>query len=249
MTGIEALSVYLVVGQNDCLLPPIDVVQQALEAGVRTVQLREKKGNMREIIQFGREIRRLTREYDAILFVNDRYDLAQILEADGIHIGQDDIPIEEIRRLSPPTFKIGVSARTIEEAIRAEQDGADYLGMGAIYSTATKEDAKTIGLEGLKVIRRRISIPIIAIGGIQKEHIGEIALSGADGIAVVSAITKSKDPFRSAKYLINEWGEKDEVEYKDINVDVDACSNRYSNFYNGMVSSWDSKSLSNATCD
>jgi len=208
MKDTDALSVYLVIGQNDCLLPPINVLKQALAAGIGTIQLREKKGNMRDIIDFGREVRKLTREYNALLFVNDRFDLAQILEADGIHIGQDDIPIEEIRRLSSPTFKIGVSARTVEEAIQAEQDGADYLGVGAIYNTTTKNDAKTIGLEGLKVIRRQISIPVIAIGGIQKEHINNIASTGANGIAVVSAITKSSNPYQSAKYLIDEWRRK-----------------------------------------
>ncbi|MFV9509879.1 thiamine phosphate synthase [Tepidibacillus sp. LV47] len=205
MIEIAPLSVYLVIGRDDCVLSPIEVIKQALEAGVKTVQLREKKGNMKEIIEFGREIRQLTKEYNAQFFVNDRLDLAQILEADGIHVGQDDLPIEEIKKITPPTFKIGISARTVEEAIEAEKAGADYLGVGAIYSTATKQDAKTIGLEGLDSIRQNVSIPIIAIGGIQKEHIPDLVRSGADGIAVVSAITRSANPFLSAKELIEEW--------------------------------------------
>ncbi|TCS79201.1 thiamine phosphate synthase [Tepidibacillus fermentans] len=205
MIEIAPLSVYLVIGRDDCVLSPIEVVKQALEAGVKTVQLREKKGNMKEIIEFGREIRQLTKEYNAQFFVNDRLDLAQILEADGIHIGQDDLPIEEIKKITSPTFKIGISARTVEEAIEAEKAGADYLGVGAIYSTATKQDAKTIGLEGLDSIRQNVYIPIIAIGGIQKEHIPDLVRSGADGIAVVSAITRSANPFLSAKELIEEW--------------------------------------------
>ncbi|GBF11659.1 thiamine-phosphate synthase [Tepidibacillus sp. HK-1] len=209
MNWIDQLAVYLVIGRKDCTIhPPIEVVKQALSAGVKTIQLREKKGNMREIIQFGQEIRKLTLEYHALFFVNDRLDLAQILEADGVHLGQDDIPIEEAKKLVPPTFKIGISAGSVKEAIEAEKQGADYIGVGSIYPTVTKEDAKWLGIDGLKMIRHSVALPIVAIGGIQKENIPECKENGANSIAVVSAITRSNNPYQSAKELVERWGAK-----------------------------------------
>ncbi len=208
MKELNRLSVYLVIGRDDCVFyPPVEIVQQALAAGIKAVQLREKSGNMKDIIAFGKEIRKLTKEHQALFFVNDRIDLAQILEADGIHLGQEDLPIHEVKKIIPSGFKIGISARTVKDAIEAEKAGADYLGVGAVYPTGTKKNAKYIGLEGIKGIKDAVSIPIVAIGGISEGRVGKIRKYGADGIAVVSAISKSKKPFQSAKKIMEEWEE------------------------------------------
>jgi len=206
MKTTNKLAVYFVVGSEDCLYYPlIEIIQQALTAGIKAVQLREKQGNMKDIIAFGKEIRKLTIEHQALFFVNDRLDLALMLEADGVHLGQEDLPIDEAKQKIPPGFKIGISARTVKDAIVAEKAGADYLGVGAVYPTGTKMNAEYIGLEGLKRVRDAVSIPVVAIGGIAVGKVKEIRKYGADGIAVVSAISKSNNPFQTANKIIEEW--------------------------------------------
>lgn len=168
-----------------------DLVEGALKGGVRAVQFREKKMNDREMYFTARKIRRITEDYDALFFVNDRVDIAMAVNADGVHVGQSDLPAYAIREFFEGY--IGVSAHTIDEAKRVEKF-ADYLGVGPVFVTGTKEDAKEpIGIEGLKKIVDSVNVPVVAIGGIDTKNAGIVFESGVAGVAVVSAIAGADD--------------------------------------------------------
>ncbi len=163
-----------------------ELVEKALRGGVRTIQLREKNKPAREIYEIARKLRRLTNDYDALLIINDRVDIAMAMDADGVHVGQEDLPAAAIREYFDGI--IGVSAHTVEEALKAEIH-ADYLGVGPVFKTATKEDAKEpIGIEGLREIVQSVKIPVVGIGGINRENALQVLECGVAGIAVVSAI-------------------------------------------------------------
>lgn len=162
-------------------------VKEALEAGAGIVQYRDKNASTREMYETGKEIRRLCTEYSALYIVNDRLDIALATEADGVHLGQDDLPAEIARRLMPEGI-IGVSCATLSQALKAVDSGADYLGVGPVYSTSTKPDAgKAIGTEMVRKIRENTMLPIVAIGGIGLERVEEVIMAGADTVAAMSA--------------------------------------------------------------
>ncbi|WP_202318386.1 thiamine phosphate synthase [Archaeoglobus neptunius] len=174
---------------------------KALEGGVRTVQLREKKRSAREIYETAKRMRAITHDYDALLIINDRVDIALAVNADGVHIGQEDLPPESVRDVFDGI--IGVSAHTVEEALRAEMC-ADYLGVGPVFMTRTKRDAREpIGIEGLKRIVDATKVPVIAVGGIDESNAVEVLRTGVAGIAVVSAIAGGKDVEGAARTLVN----------------------------------------------
>ncbi len=163
-----------------------ELAEKALKGGVRTIQLREKSMPAKEIYEIARKLRRLTNDYDALLIINDRLDIAMAVDADGVHVGQSDLPAEAIRRYFNGI--VGVSAHTVEEALKAEIH-ADYLGVGPVFKTTTKEDAKEpIGLEGLRQIVQSVKIPVVGIGGISRENAPQVLGCGVAGLAVVSAI-------------------------------------------------------------
>ncbi|WP_294343281.1 thiamine phosphate synthase [uncultured Clostridium sp.] len=168
-------------------------IENALRGGVTAVQLREKNCDGKEFLEKAIKLRELTRKYGAWFIINDRIDIALLCDADGVHVGQSDIPAIEARKILGNNRIIGVSARTIEEAKEAELQGADYLGVGAIFPTSTKSDAKIVTMEQLRAIRESVSIPVIAIGGLTLGRVRLLKQYNIDGYAVISAILKKDD--------------------------------------------------------
>jgi len=166
----------------------VDAVEEAIKAGITVLQLREKDITSREFYHLALQLRELTKAYRIPFIINDRVDIALAVDADGVHVGQEDLPADVVRRIIGKEKILGVSAKTVEEAIKAEEDGADYLGVGAIFPSPTKPSSEAIGLEGLKIIKSKVKIPVVAIGGITKDNAGEVIASGADGISCISAV-------------------------------------------------------------
>lgn len=186
------------------LRDPVESVQLVLEGGVRLVQLRAKDATARELVQMGQAIRALTRKYNATFIVNDRLDIALVVEADGVHLGQDDLPVPLARKLAGDAFIIGVSAETVEEAQRAEAEGANYLGVGPMFTTTTKPDAgMPIGPQRLREIKAAVSIPVYGIGGITLENAPLVIQAGADGICVISAIIGAPNPTEATRQFLS----------------------------------------------
>jgi len=175
-------------------------VEQALKGGATSIQLRMKTSKTREMIEVGKKIRTLTSEYGALFFVNDRLDVAQAVNADGIHVGIDDMPVSHIKEIAPNLI-IGASAYNLDEMKTAESEGADYLGVGAVYSTNTKLDARNLGLDGLKELSKSAKLPIVAIGGINHENVEPVLKCKVSGVAVISAIIGAENITDSAKRM------------------------------------------------
>ena len=183
----------------------VDVVREAVAGGATCVQLREKRASTREFLEEARAVQAVLREQNVPLLINDRVDIALAAGAAGVHLGQQDMPIAEARKWGPPSWIIGISAESIEDAIRAEKEGADYIGVSPVFSTPTKTDtAVPLGLEGLRAIRAAVRIPLVAIGGIQLRNAREVIRAGADGLAVVSAIVSADSPREAAAALRRE---------------------------------------------
>lgn len=177
------------------------VIEAAIIGGATIVQYREKYASTRQMIEEALELRDLTRRAGVPLTVNDRVDVALAVDADGVHVGQDDMPVALARRLIGNKL-LGVSVHSLSEALQAVRDGADYLGVGPIFATTTKPDAgPPIGLDGLRAIRQHVSIPIVAIGGINQDNAADVVRAGVDGIAVVSAVVAADDVTAAARQL------------------------------------------------
>lgn len=176
-------------------------VKEALEGGVTCVQLREKQLDDKSFLSEALEIRELCRVYDVPFIVNDNVDIAVKCKADGIHVGQRDMEAGDVRSIVGKDMIIGVSAQTVEQALAAQKAGADYLGVGAVFSTSTKTDACEVTFQTLREICSAVSIPVVAIGGINKNNILKLSGSGADGVAVVSAIFAAEDIESECKIL------------------------------------------------
>ena len=173
---------------------PIEfIVEDALRAGVQMVQLRDKETPSGLLIGLGMKLKKLCRRYRAIFIVNDRIDLAKYLEADGVHLGQEDLPIGFAGKLLGRGAIIGGSANSVESARKARRAGADYLGVGTIFSTETKKVEKVTGAELLREVRKAVKVPLLAIGGVKPENCGACIQAGADGVAVVSGIMSAPD--------------------------------------------------------
>ena len=178
------------------------VLQAALRGGVTVVQYREKDASARQMVEQALELRELCRAHGVPFIVNDRVDVALAVDADGVHVGQDDLPAAFARKLIGPDKILGVSAENVEQALAAIAAGADYLGVGAIFSTATKADAgEPIGIPGLIKIARASTIPIVGIAGINASNAGSVIRAGAAGVAVVSAIVGAEDVEPAAREL------------------------------------------------
>lgn len=180
-------------------------VEKAIKGGAGVIQLREKDASGRSFLRIAESVHAITRRYGIPLIINDRVDIALAVGAEGVHLGQDDIPARDARRIIGPDMILGVSASSLEEARQAERDGADYLGVGAMNPTMTKSDADTVTVDELKAIRAAVSIPIVIIGGINFSTIGHYRGIGVDGIAVVSAVVAADDPERAARELKAAW--------------------------------------------
>ena len=176
-------------------------VEKSLKGGVTFVQLREKKLDEESFLKEAIEIKELCKKYNVPFVINDNVDIAIKMDADGVHVGQSDMEAGDVRKKLGPDKIIGVSAQTVEQAILAEKHGADYLGVGAVFPTGSKDDAEDVPFETLKAICEAVSIPVIAIGGITKDNVKELAGSGICGIAVISAIFASKDIETATKEL------------------------------------------------
>ena len=181
-----------------------EVVKESLDGGVTFVQLREKTLEDDKFLEEAKELKQLCKEYDVPFVINDNVDIAIAMDADGVHVGQSDMEAGNVREKLGPNKIIGVSAQTVEQAVLAEQRGADYLGVGAVFPTGSKDDAVEVSHETLKAICEAVSIPVIAIGGISVGNVKELAGSGIVGIAVISAIYAAKDIKKAAEDLKTE---------------------------------------------
>ncbi|MDR2867024.1 MAG: thiamine phosphate synthase [Methanomassiliicoccaceae archaeon] len=169
-----------------------EVARLACEGGADAIQLRDKSMHIDEMIRVAKDIRRVTSLHDVLFIVNDRLDVAIASEADGVHLGQSDI--WQMDAATDAGILVGISASTLKEAVDAERDGADHIGFGPVFRTASKHDAPdALGLELMRTVRSRISVPVVAIGGITKDNAPDVIMSGADGIAVISAVVSQPD--------------------------------------------------------
>ncbi len=178
-----------------------DMVRLLLEAGVTWVQYRDKEGSRRDIYRNALNLRIITREYKAVLIVNDHTDIAFATDADGVHLGQDDLPIQKAREILGKNRLVGLSTHTVEQAISAQASGADYIGFGPIFHTATKDAGSPRGIPILHQLRRQVRIPIVAIGGITFENIRPVLETGVDAVAVASAILKGDIRENAGRFL------------------------------------------------
>ena len=177
----------------------IEVVEEIIRGGATIIQLREKNLSTRVFFENALTIRKITKRAGIPLIINDRMDIALAVNADGIHLGEEDLPLKYARKIAPHLI-IGYSADSVLDAQLAEKDGADYLGVGSVFPTTTKVDASpAIGIQRLEEIKKAVSIPVVAIGGINLANLPEVIQAGVDGVAVVSAIVADASPFRAAK--------------------------------------------------
>ena len=176
-------------------------VEKALKGGATFIQLREKKLDEGSFLEEAKEIQKLCRQYQVPFVINDNVDIAARIDADGVHVGQSDMEAGDVRKKLGPDKIIGVSAQTVEQALRAQEHGADYLGVGAVFPTGSKEDATEVSHETLKAICDAVDIPVIAIGGINSGNVSELRGTGICGVAVISAIFAKKDICAAADEL------------------------------------------------
>lgn len=182
-------------------------VEKTLEGGTTFVQLREKELDEEHFLEEAKEIKKLCAKYNVPFVINDNVEIALEMDADGVHVGQSDMEAGDVRAKLGPDKIIGVSAQTVEQALLAQERGADYLGVGAVFHTDSKADAADVDHETLKAICEAVDIPVIAIGGISKDNVGELAGSGICGIAVISAIFAEKDIKKATEKLKSLTGE------------------------------------------
>lgn len=210
MLNLADYQLYLVTDRN-CLQQQTleQAVEQAILGGVTLVQLREKAIASKAFYERALRIKAICHHYNVPLLINDRVDIALAIEADGVHIGQSDLPCGVVRQILGKDKIIGVSARTAQQAIQAQADGADYLGVGAMFATSTKQDAQTVTIASLTKIRQAVTLPIVAIGGINHTTLPALQQSlqaadtSIDGVAVVSAILGQKDVKLASEQLKN----------------------------------------------
>lgn len=196
-------SLYLVTEESVPLDTLLDIIKKSIAGGVDVVQLREKSSSGKIFHEKALAIKQLLRNTGVPLIINDRVDVALAIEADGVHVGQSDLPLQAVKKIIPDTMIVGISAGNLEEALEAEKNGADYIGVGALFSTSSKHDAKVLPEGMLEKICRQVSIPVIAIGGLTAERIKTLSNSRISGAAVVSAIMKAENPEQAAKELKN----------------------------------------------
>lgn len=196
------LSLYLVTDKSDDVEKFLKTIEEAIKGGVTVVQIREKTAETLDFYNLALKVKEITTKYGVPLIINDRVDVALAIDADGIHVGQTDMPCDITRKLIGDDKILGVSAATIPEAKKAQEDGADYIGTGAVFPTATKDDAPKITKKDLKEIANSIDIPVVAIGGINLNNVNELEDTDIAGISVVSAIMSSDNPKKSSEELL-----------------------------------------------
>ena len=183
----------------------LDIIEESIKGGVSIVQVREKELDLIPFYEKAKAVKEITDKYDIPLIINDRLSIAIGLGADGAHVGQDDIDGSVARDILGPDRILGISAQTVEQAKKAEKDGADYIGCGAVFPTNTKEDADSVSIEEFKKIKEAVNIPVVAIGGIKTDNVKYLKETNADGISVVSAIMDAEEPKEASKKLLEEF--------------------------------------------
>ncbi len=179
----------------------VEVAAAAVRGGARTIQLRDKHRAKADVLDAARRLRALCAGEGALFVVNDHLDIALAVRADGLHLGQDDLPPAEARRILPVDMLIGCSTHSMTEAVRAQSGGADYVALGSVFPTTSKETYRLVGLEALRRTRPRVSVPLVAIGGIKAGNVGEVLRAGADAAAVISAVLDADDVEKAARKL------------------------------------------------
>lgn len=181
----------------------LDAVASALEGGVDVLQLREKKMSANRILELGKKIKQLCLQYDTTFIINDRIDIAALLEADGVHLGQDDLDVKSAREILGANAIVGISTHAPEQALKAVEDGADYIGVGPVFATPTKEGRIPVGLEYVKWVSENITLPAFAIGGIDLENCNQVFDAGIKKLGVVRAIINATSPQKSAEEFLD----------------------------------------------
>lgn len=202
------LSLYLVTNNSENEEKFLNIIEESLKGGVTIVQLREKSAETLDFYNLALRVKEITQKYNVPLIINDRIDIALAIDADGVHVGQNDMPAKIARSIIGKNKILGVSAATITEAKKAQMDNADYIGVGAIYPTNTKDDATSVSKKELKEIVKSVDLPVVAIGGITQENIHELNEYEVDGISVVSAIMSAKNPKIASENLLKEFKAK-----------------------------------------
>ena len=179
----------------------VEVAAAAIRGGARVIQLRDKQRSKSELLTMARRLRDLCGEKGALFIVNDHLDIALAVNADGLHLGQDDLPLAEARRILPMDMLVGCSTHSTAEAVRSQTNGADYVAGGSIYPTTSKEKFKLVGLDTLRRTRSKVSVPLIAIGGVNHTNVQEVMKAGADSVAVISAVLGADDVEKAARRL------------------------------------------------
>lgn len=196
------LSLYLVTDNSSDEEKFLNTIEESIKGGVKVVQIREKTADTLTFYNLALKVKKITDKYNVPLIINDRVDVALAIDADGVHVGQSDMPCDITRKLIGENKILGISASTITEAKKAQEDGADYIGTGAVFPTATKDDAPSVTKDELKNIAESIDIPVVAIGGIKLNNVHEIKDCGIKGISVVSEIMDSENPKKTSEELL-----------------------------------------------
>ena len=203
---LKTCKIYLVTDEKACLeKDSYSCIEEAIKGGVGIVQLREKNISTKDFYEKALKVKEICKKYGVLFIINDRLDIAQAVEADGVHLGQSDIPIEKAREILKDRFLIGATARNIEEAKKVELSGADYIGSGAIFGTNTKNNAKKLEMEELKKIVASVKIPVFAIGGININNVGSLKNIGLQGICAVSGILSEKDCKKAVDIMLKNF--------------------------------------------
>ena len=203
---LKACKIYLVTDEKACLGKDFYAcIEEAIKGGVKIVQLREKNISTKDFYEKALKVKEICKNYSVLFIINDRLDIAQAVEADGVHLGQSDMPIEKAREILKDRFLIGATARNVEEARRAELLGADYIGSGAIFGTSTKDNAKKLEMEELKKIVASVKIPVFAIGGININNVSSLKNIGLHGICAVSGILSEKDCKKAVDIMLKNF--------------------------------------------
>ena len=203
---LKNCKIYLVTDDKACNGKDLyRCIEEAIKGGVGIVQLREKNISTKDFYEKALKVKEICKSYEVLFIINDRLDIAQAVEADGVHLGQSDIPIEKAREILKDKFLIGATARNIEEAKKAELLGADYIGSGAIFGTSTKDNAQKLEMQALKKIVSSVKIPVFAIGGININNVGILKNIGLQGICSVSGVLSEKDCKKAVDIMLKNF--------------------------------------------
>ena len=192
------------------------VVRETIEGGAIAIQLREKEMESRDLYHFASSLKKVAKKRKVLFIVNDRIDIAQAVDADGVHLGQEDLPIKIARKLLGRNKIIGATVRNLPQALKAQREGADYVSLGPIFSTRTKKNLPLPrGLKAITRIKKKIKIPLIAIGGIDRDNVAKVMRAGADGVAVASAVVKAKNIRKATQELLRRIKKAERLKRRD----------------------------------